>query len=210
MVSNPDEFSGPPRTARKPLSRQDERALIRRANAGDQQAKTALYRQWLPGIHAYCEKKLGNEHDAEELCQEIFAKVFQHLSSFDERYRFSTWLWTIRWRELTAFRRRRRRHWDGCQLTEGPEFDLLPIVQRECALARLEREWDAETRILALLDQLELQDTEILTKRYGIAGVRRQTLEEVGDVVGLSKERVRQLQNRALARAAAKPRRMTA
>ena len=52
-------------------------------------------------------------------------------------------------------------------------------------------------RILALLDERERQ---ILALRYGLDRGEPRTPEEVGTLVNLSRERVRQIESRALAR----------
>ena len=50
------------------------------------------------------------------------------------------------------------------------------------------------------LDKLDELDYEVIVHRYGLAGHDAKTLEEVGQVVGLTRERVRQIQIRALSR----------
>jgi RNA polymerase nonessential primary-like sigma factor len=48
------------------------------------------------------------------------------------------------------------------------------------------------------LDVLNVKQREVLCRRFGLAGYDRQTLEEVGLAVGLTRERVRQIQISAL------------
>ena len=50
----------------------------------------------------------------------------------------------------------------------------------------------------ANLGELTDMESRILAKRFPASDRRRSTLQEIGDAVGLSKERVRQLQNSAL------------
>jgi RNA polymerase primary sigma factor len=51
-----------------------------------------------------------------------------------------------------------------------------------------------------LLSQIDERDAEILSLRYGLEGGGPLTLREVGERVDLSRERVRQLEKRALER----------
>ncbi len=48
------------------------------------------------------------------------------------------------------------------------------------------------------INQLNEKQREVLCRRFGLAGYERQTLEEVGKAVGLTRERVRQIQMSAL------------
>ena len=63
----------------------------------------------------------------------------------------------------------------------------------------------AETSLLRqdLVDVLEVlpaREVRILQLRYGLADGRRHTLQEVGDKMGVSRERVRQIESQALSR----------
>jgi RNA polymerase nonessential primary-like sigma factor len=48
------------------------------------------------------------------------------------------------------------------------------------------------------LAELNEKQREVLSRRFGLGGYDRQTLEEVGEAVGLTRERVRQIQMSAL------------
>lgn len=50
----------------------------------------------------------------------------------------------------------------------------------------------------ACLEELTDKQREVLCRRFGLGGFERQTLEEVGEAVGLTRERVRQIQMGAL------------
>jgi RNA polymerase sigma factor (sigma-70 family) len=52
----------------------------------------------------------------------------------------------------------------------------------------------------ALVTHLSEREREILVSRYGLDGREEETLREVGERLGVSPERVRQLENRALAK----------
>lgn len=49
-----------------------------------------------------------------------------------------------------------------------------------------------------MIEQLDEREAEIIKLRFGLEGRTPQTLEEVGEVFGITRERVRQLQNMAL------------
>ena len=50
------------------------------------------------------------------------------------------------------------------------------------------------------IDQLSDKQQEVLSRRFGLRGYQISTLEEVGQEIGLTRERVRQIQVEALRR----------
>jgi len=56
----------------------------------------------------------------------------------------------------------------------------------------------AEALLAKWLEQLPAQQREVVEHRYGLHGHGRRTLEEVGDLLGVTRERVRQVQLAAL------------
>ncbi len=59
---------------------------------------------------------------------------------------------------------------------------------------------DAISQISAALDALDDRERVILILRFGLNGEEPQTLEQIGEHFGLTRERIRQMQNRALAK----------
>jgi RNA polymerase primary sigma factor len=59
---------------------------------------------------------------------------------------------------------------------------------------------DVKTRTRLALQSLHHRERRVLELRFGISNTRPQTLEEVGDRLGVSRERVRQIEKAALAR----------
>lgn len=57
---------------------------------------------------------------------------------------------------------------------------------------------DLSNSLTECLDELDERQRQVICRRFGLDGFERQTLEEVGQAVGLTRERVRQIQLLAL------------
>jgi RNA polymerase primary sigma factor len=75
--------------------------------------------------------------------------------------------------------------------------DLVPDEKADSPRERFEEK--AVSKLLRqIIKKLAPREAEILTARYGLNGGRQKTLDEVGEEFKVTRERVRQLQNRAL------------
>lgn len=73
----------------------DEKELIKKSLKGEEGAFDVLVRQNRPAIYRHCLGIVKDEEIAEDLTQETFVHAFQHLASFRQEAKFSTWLWRI-------------------------------------------------------------------------------------------------------------------
>ena len=77
------------------LSRRRTKCFITDFKSGNGQAFSALYTRYQKPILKYVRARVSDDELAQELCQEIFLKVYRFRESYLEDYAFSTWLWTI-------------------------------------------------------------------------------------------------------------------
>ena len=87
------------------------------------------------------------------------------------------------------------------------DTDDSKLVERFVTEEAVEPELEVEDRLLAevvedALSTLEPRDAKVLRLYYGLQGEREHTLEEIGDMLGVTRERIRQLRDRALRRLA--------
>jgi len=77
-------------------------------------------------------------------------------------------------------------------------FSLIhTIVQKEVEETD---EWNANEKISRLVSELRPREQQVLQLRFGLGGRRKLSLSQVGKVLAVSKERVRQIQDRAIKR----------
>lgn len=69
--------------------------LVAGALAGDQEAFASLMRRYQPALLRLAASRLGKRELAEEAVQETFLAAHRWLPTYDSRYSFRTWLWSI-------------------------------------------------------------------------------------------------------------------
>lgn len=75
--------------------RNEEERLIKRAQEGDVNAFRELVERHMKKMYYLCYDLTRNHHDAEDLSQEVFIKVFHSISKFRGESKFSSWIHRI-------------------------------------------------------------------------------------------------------------------
>lgn len=78
-------------------------------------------------------------------------------------------------------------------------LDIIPD-QNECGPEENLQDSDIKASIVKWLEELNPKQREVLARRFGLLGYEPSTLEDVGAEIGLTRERVRQIQVEALRR----------
>ena len=73
----------------------DDAALAGRTLAGEIGAFEELIARHQRGLYTVAYRMLGNGEDAHDAMQNALLKAYQHLSSYDSRYRFFSWIYRI-------------------------------------------------------------------------------------------------------------------
>ncbi len=74
---------------------QNEQTLIDRICSGDRSAFQALVERHKKKIYFLAYDVVGNHHDAEDISQEVFIKMFRSLKTFRRDAKMSSWLYQI-------------------------------------------------------------------------------------------------------------------
>ncbi|WP_341214445.1 sigma-70 family RNA polymerase sigma factor [uncultured Wocania sp.] len=68
---------------------------IKRAKKNDQKAFNYLLDMFWDNVYGFQLKRTENENDAEDITIQTFSKAFDKIKTFDDNYKFKTWLITI-------------------------------------------------------------------------------------------------------------------
>jgi RNA polymerase primary sigma factor len=77
------------------------------------------------------------------------------------------------------------------ELEDTLEQETIPSVEHELMREALQE------RMQALVGQLDEKEQRVISLRYGLNGDEPRTLQEIGDMLGVTRERVRQIESRA-------------
>jgi RNA polymerase sigma-70 factor, ECF subfamily len=72
-----------------------ERDIVDKAKTGNSEAFAALVARYRRRAYGYFMARLGNEDEADDLCQEAFLKAFMNVRGLRESERFGAWLFAI-------------------------------------------------------------------------------------------------------------------
>jgi RNA polymerase sigma-70 factor (ECF subfamily) len=77
------------------ITKKDILQQIRLAKSGNQSAFRFLLDNFWNEVYGFQLKRVNDEYEAEDIAIETFAKAFDRIETFDEKYTFGTWLITI-------------------------------------------------------------------------------------------------------------------
>lgn len=86
------------------LDQLDDQELARWAQAGCESSFEELVRRFQVPLMRFLLRRMGRQHDAEDVLQETFVRAYQKLHLYDARYAFRPWLYTIACRTASRHR----------------------------------------------------------------------------------------------------------
>lgn len=150
----------------------DDAVLVRRSLAGDSAAFDTLYERYYDKVYALATGILGDSEEALDAVQSTFVQVWRNLNRFQQRSRFSTWLYRISVNTAIQHARRTKRQrqsepLDETSLAGMMEDDEGVLLSAKVSLA---------------LGALREEDRAVLTLYYW----EEQSLEQLAEVLGCS------------------------
>lgn len=161
----------------------EEAALVRRVQAGDETAFREIVERYQSKVFSIIYGILRNRNDAEDIAQQVFAKIYFSIGSFDFRSSLLTWIYKITVNECYDYLRKKRvrklvyesdfTEEDALRMmnTEQPVDQVRAVdtvlAQRDLVMKLLER-ISAEERTLILLKEVEGHSVEELAQMTGL------------------------------------------
>jgi len=151
--------------------------LIARARAGDTAAWGDLYKEYAPAIFRFCRRAMPTREDAEDATMEIFMKLRNKLSQYDQSRSFTAWLYKVAANHCWDMLRRRKIRQDR----EIGEIEDMPLEAPEPnQLEKLIEERSSE-EVRKALEKLGVRARMALVMRY----YSDMSYDEIADALGV-------------------------
>ena len=147
---------------------------IQRIQAGDTACFACLLDKYSRPVHSLILKVVRNREDAEELAQDVFMKVFKHLS---------TWIYRIAYNTAISETRKKRHEFLAIE-----ESVINNVSEQEVAEALDRTDSSDQIQMLdAALAQLPPDERAIILLFY----MKEKTIDEVATITGLTASNIK-------------------
>lgn len=156
---------------------------IERTLAGDTGCFACLLDRYSRPVHSLILKMVRNREDAEELAQDVFLKVFRHLSSFKADCSFSTWIYRIAYNTAISELRRKKQEFvaiDESQINNVSEEEVSNLLGSTSATEQLDK-------LEAALAQLPPDERALIMLFY----MKEKSVDELTVITGLGASNVK-------------------
>lgn len=172
-----------PTRSRVDYHKTEEAELVRRVQARDEQAFREIVERYQAKVFSIIYGILRNRNDAEDIAQQVFAKIYFSVGNFDFRSSLLTWIYKITVNECYDYLRKKRvrklvyesdfTEEDALQMENSEVVsDLRPAADNQLAqrdfVLKLLTKVSEEDRTLILLKEVEGHSVEELARMTGM------------------------------------------
>ena len=154
----------------------EDRVLVSRVLRGEMDAFQLLIKEHERLVSHMVGRLIKNRQDHEEICQDVFLKVYDKLNAFTFQSKLSTWIATIAYRHAINFVRKKR-----LMIADESEDSLVERFREFETPEEVLMEKDLNTIVKAMIENLPAQYKMVLTL-FHIDGMN---YEEITEITGM-------------------------
>ena len=160
----------------------NQKDLIDKTTHGDEDAFAQLMELYAQGVYTLIVRITRCEEDAEELTQDVFMRVYNHIGDFAGKSSFSTWLYRIAYNIAISYSRRQK------QPTYTIDEGRLRSVELS-DVERMEASTDDATinALTTAIEKLESQERALVTLFY----YEERSIAECAAIMGQSENNIK-------------------
>lgn len=170
---------------------EDDQKLMEYVQAGHSKAFERLFAKYKDRIFSFIFQMIKDEAKAEDLTQDVFMKVYKSKDTYDPKFKFSTWIFTIARNCALDYLKKKKEVLPGVSSEEGNMVEEFAddSVDIEMDLVR-----KSDHRIVGkCFEKLSLDQREALSLRI----FSENSYEEIAEIQQKSLAAIKSLINRA-------------
>jgi len=157
----------------------DSKALVDKILAGNPNAFTTLVKQNERLVAQIVFRMVPSRHDREDICQEVFLKVYQNLDRFQHQAKLSTWIARIAYNTSLNYIEKKRVPLYEDHSPEGETLDDRP--SNAATPAQWTESRQAATRLCEEIDKLPVLFGTIVSLYH----LQDMSYADIGDILSL-------------------------
>lgn len=167
----------------------DEAALVRRVQARDEMAFREIVERYQAKVFSIIYGILRNHNDAEDISQQVFAKIYFSIKNFDFRSSLLTWIYKITVNECYDYLRKKRVR----KLVYESDFSEEDALRMENSDSAVEQAQPIDLRlaqrdlVVKLLDKLTEDDRTLLLLKE----VEGHSVDELSRMTGMNENTIK-------------------
>jgi RNA polymerase sigma-70 factor (ECF subfamily) len=167
----------------------DEAILVRRVQARDEMAFKDIVERYQSKVFSIIYGILRNHNDAEDIAQQVFAKIYFSIGNFDFRSSLLTWIYKITVNECYDYLRKKRVR----KLVYESDFtddDSLQMENSQSAMDRtvpVDETLQRRDLLLKLLDKVSEEDRMLILMKE----VEGHSVEELAQMTGMNENTIK-------------------
>lgn len=167
----------------------DEAALVRRVQARDEMAFREIVERYQSKVFSIIYGILRNRNDAEDIAQQVFAKVYFSIRNFDFRSSLLTWIYKITVNECYDYLRKKRVR----KLVYESDFSEDDAKRMEASEPAVDTSVPADERtsqrdlVLKLLGKISKEERSLILMKE----VEGHSVEELAQMTGLNENTIK-------------------
>ncbi len=161
--------------------------LVHAAQSGDEAAFAQIVELTSPKVYALCLRLSGNEHDARDIMQEAYLRVFRSLSSFRAQSSLSTWIYRIAANCAATHLAKRQRRGEHTRSLEGVDLEQFAGEDRVLDPQLFTEATEDRQRLIAALELLPFSLRSVIV----LGDVYELSHEEIAHELAISRAAVK-------------------
>src|SRR5579859_2411750 len=167
----------------------EEAALVRRVQARDELAFREIVERYQAKVFSIIFGILRNHNDAEDISQQVFAKIYFSIKNFDFRSSLLTWIYNITVNECYDYLRKKRVR-KLVYESDFSEEDTQRMQNIDTATSQapaVDTQLAQRDLVLKLLDKLSEEDRSLLMLKE----VEGHSVEELSQMTGMNENTIK-------------------